>query len=666
MQDFNLRLSRRSRLLFGASLLLVITGFSLFESSLRERLSAPDTWFYDAMLRATSSKDVPTNTVIVDIDEASLNAMGQWPWPRYRIADLIQKIAGASPAAIAMDVVLPEPDRTSLDNIRSTLKKDLGITIEFSGMPPSLRDSDGFLGQAMAKNNVVGATYFYFDHVNAEAVFLQPGMAVEGNVGNLDMPRATGLMLNQRAISSQTRANGFINVSSDPDGFLRSLPLLINYQGVVYPSLGLATAMRALGTSSIEFAEGLNGKSLLIGKHEVPIDSRGSTRLRFDRAGESFRTISAVDVAKSDAPLDVFKNKTVFIGTSAVGLKDIHATPIDKHYAGVNTHAAFVDSVTNDRQIRVPGWSSICMVVVTLLLGIIYLVLLQAGKSLRTNSVFTFAAVAAIYASVISSWLSAGIYLPLQLPVITLAILLLTTAVAQFVRIKRQSILWKRKLEHARQVTIESMASVAESRDPETGAHIKRTQHYVKAIAEQLKASSPIYKKLLTPEYIELLYISAPLHDIGKVGVPDRILLKPGRLTEDEMTQMKKHAEFGLRIIESASENTADDNFLITAGEIAANHHERWDGKGYPLGKAGHEIPLAGRIMSIADVYDALISRRIYKEPFTHVQAMEMMHAMSGKNFDPEIFMAFCIIENKIIAIADRYRDEAQVLEPTA
>jgi len=129
---------------------------------------------------------------------------------------------------------------------------------------------------------------------------------------------------------------------------------------------------------------------------------------------------------------------------------------------------------------------------------------------------------------------------------------------------------------------------------------------------------------------------------------------------------MKKHAEFGLRIIESASENTADDNFLITAGEIAANHHERWDGKGYPLGKAGHEIPLAGRIMSIADVYDALISRRIYKEPFTHVQAMAMMHAMSGKNFDPEIFMAFCVIENKIIAIADRYRDEAQVLEPTA
>src|SRR3569833_3117022 len=177
--------------------------------------------------------------------------------------------------------------------------------------------------------------------------------------------------------------------------------------------------------------------------------------------------------------------------------------------------------------------------------------------------------------------------------------------------------LWLRQLQNARQVTIESMASVAETRDPETGAHIKRTQHYVKAIAEELRRSG-LHAETLTDEYIDLLFLSAPLHDIGKVGVPDHILLKPDRLTPDEFEIMKQHAEFGRKIILSSSKNIEGNNFLALAGEIAASHHEKWDGSGYPLGLAGEAVPLSGRIMATADVYDALISRRCYKEPFSH------------------------------------------------
>ncbi len=200
------------------------------------------------------------------------------------------------------------------------------------------------------------------------------------------------------------------------------------------------------------------------------------------------------------------------------------------------------------------------------------------------------------------------------------------------------------------------MAAVAETRDPETGAHIKRTQHYVRAIAEHLRQGGA-HPQLLTKRYIELLFLSAPLHDIGKVGVPDHILLKPGRLTEDEMEIMKQHAEFGRRIIHSTAERIDGDNFLVVAGEIAATHHEKWDGSGYPRGLVGATIPLSGRIMAVADVYDALISRRCYKEPFSHAHSTTLMRGMRGTFFDPTVLDAFFRIETKILRIAADFRD---------
>jgi adenylate cyclase len=203
------------------------------------------------------------------------------------------------------------------------------------------------------------------------------------------------------------------------------------------------------------------------------------------------------------------------------------------------------------------------------------------------------------------------------------------------------------------------MAAVAETRDPETGAHIKRTQHYVRAIAEQLRKTG-CYADTLTPEFIRLLFMSAPLHDIGKVGVPDNILLKPGPLTADEMEIMKRHADFGRQIILSTSQNIDGDNFLTIASEIAGTHHEKWDGTGYPQGLAGQDIPLSGRIMAAADIYDALISRRCYKEPFTHAHATGLMRELHGKTFDPAVLDAFFAIEAEIVAIAEQFKDEAE------
>ena len=212
------------------------------------------------------------------------------------------------------------------------------------------------------------------------------------------------------------------------------------------------------------------------------------------------------------------------------------------------------------------------------------------------------------------------------------------------------------KLQLTQSVMIESLGTLAEYRDPETGGHIKRTQNYVKALAKHLQAI-PQYQAELDDEKIELLFMSAPLHDIGKVGVSDAILLKPGKLTDDEFTEMKRHAEYGANALEKAAISLGDESFIECAKEIAYFHHEKWDGSGYPQGIAGTDIPLPGRIMAIADVYDALISKRVYKPPFTHEKAVSIILEEKGKQFEPALVDAFSKIEPTFRNIAILYAD---------
>ncbi len=205
--------------------------------------------------------------------------------------------------------------------------------------------------------------------------------------------------------------------------------------------------------------------------------------------------------------------------------------------------------------------------------------------------------------------------------------------------------------------TIFSMAAMAETRDPETGNHIRRTQYYVKALAEQL-CKDPLYSDDLTNEKVELIFKSVPLHDIGKVGIPEHILIKEGKLTEEEFKIMKQHTTYGSDIIASAEQRVSQDNdFLLHAREIAIAHHERWDGTGYPNHLKGDQIPTSARLMAIADAYDALISDRMYKPGLSHESAMSIIKEGSGAHFDPVVTDAFLMIGDKIKAIAAEYPD---------
>lgn len=219
----------------------------------------------------------------------------------------------------------------------------------------------------------------------------------------------------------------------------------------------------------------------------------------------------------------------------------------------------------------------------------------------------------------------------------------------------------RRRTEHievTQQIALLALVNLARTRDTETGGHIVRTQAYVRMLAERLR-EHPRFSAEMTPNAIRLITQSAPLHDIGKIGIPDHILRKPGALTPEEMAIMRTHTTLGLKALEDA-EKLYDRHvdFLRYAKDIVIGHHERWDGKGYPYGLQGDAIPVAARLMAVADVFDALISKRVYKEAFPQQMAVDIIRQGSGTQFDPDVIEAFLALSEQFAEIARQHRDE--------
>ena len=208
----------------------------------------------------------------------------------------------------------------------------------------------------------------------------------------------------------------------------------------------------------------------------------------------------------------------------------------------------------------------------------------------------------------------------------------------------------------SRDLIIFSLAKLAESRDPETGAHLERMREYCRVLAEELSRTSK-YADVIDADYVRTIYVTSPIHDIGKVGIPDHVLLKPGRLTPEEYAIMQEHTEIGARTLELAMQGRPSAGFLQFARDIAWTHHERFDGTGYPRGLAGEEIPLCGRIVAVADVYDALTTKRVYKEAFSHERSRSIIIDGRGTAFDPDVVDAFLAREDEFLAIKQRLDD---------
>lgn len=219
------------------------------------------------------------------------------------------------------------------------------------------------------------------------------------------------------------------------------------------------------------------------------------------------------------------------------------------------------------------------------------------------------------------------------------------------------------QVDSLQKITLLALAALAEARDFETGNHLKRTQHYVRALGNHL-LSHPRFCNHLNAQRLRILFQCAPLHDIGKVGIPDRILLKPGRYEAAEFEVMKQHPKLGRDAIQNAQDQVGDHSeFLEVAKEIVYSHHEKWDGSGYPQGLVGDAIPVSARLMAIADVYDALRSRRIYKEGMSHAEASAIIVDGRSKHFDPDVVDAYLELGDVFEDVARRFADSDRELQ---
>jgi adenylate cyclase len=630
-----------------------------------------DHHFYDGLARsAPAGRSIAGKPpLIVDIDEASLAEYGQWPWPRYRLAQLLERLRAMGASAVGIDILLSEPDRTSPVVLREAFSRDFGIDLTLPSIPPKLADHDLLLGEVLRCGPFVTAFKFSFvaGLASGKGTLLPHPLtaAVAGPdpiaLGESSLPHAKSVVSSLPVLSTSAASSGYINASVDRDGILRRMPLVTEYEGRLYPCLALAAFSLSRNNPPTLLTMGRGGaESLRVGTATVPLDRHGSLLIRYRGPGRTFEYLSAGRILKDEDFTERVKGRIVFLGTSAAGLADMRPSPFDSLLPGVEVHATVADNLMREDFFSHPSWSPAMELLLLLATGGIVIFLFTCTATLWSLACLP-AMAAALWLGSLFALHYGGVFISPVMSLFTLACDFSSITLFKYGREAREARARQRQLTLTQDFTIRCLASLAECWDSETGGHILRTQRYVDLICRRL-AEKDGYGRHLGPETIEQLYKSSPLHDIGKVGVPDHILLKPGKLTEEEFEEMKKHTVYGRDAIRRAEEKFGtgtSSHFLLLAKEMAYSRHERWDGTGYPEHLRGEEIPLSGRIMAIADVYDALVSYRVYKPPFSHEEAVAMILGLKGSLFDPAIVAAFLESEEQFRKIAAELSDDS-------
>lgn len=652
----NLNAQRRFIIYLGILITTVILGISFLYPNAYKKL---DYKVYDVLTSFVPEKSKTNYVTIIDVDDRSLAELGQWPWARYKLAEILDTVKNNGAVAIGLDIIFPEEDRTSIKNIKQAYKDDFNLDIEINNVPEGMEDNDNFLAEVLSSGPFILSSFFIYDKsFNNPGCVMNP-LKVFGQTGDEHYLNATGMLCSITKLAKTSELTGFFNAMSDEDGIMRRITLITKYKGAYFPNLSLATFLRISGNYSIEADKDINGQFIKAWNRKIYLDESGSVLINFrENRSRYYKYLSASDIFYGRFSPDDIKGKVVFVGSSATGLNDLHTTSFDTYFPGIEVHATFVDNLLNGDFFYRPAWGTWFSTLSIIFFGISISFLLS-----RIGSLFNI-----IFLPMICLFVLTGTYIiiynynmyvsPTTTLVTIIFVYLSLTFVKYFIEEKRSK-LWINMLTETQEATIRSMASVAETRDPETGGHIYRTQNYVKALAEHLLSNGKFTDEL-NEEIIKILYNSAPLHDVGKVGIPDGILLKPGKLTDEEFTIMKSHASLGGDIIGKAEVGMMDSSFLHYARQIAVSHHEKWDGSGYPNGLAGSDIPLSGRLMAVADVYDALISKRHYKDGMSHEKAASIIIEGSGKHFDPEIVQAFIEIESQFIEISIKFNDQSE------
>ena len=643
---------RRLVMLCGVAPTLVAAALCLYRPSSIARLE----WrVYDTMVRAAGTHPPGGRVIIVDVDERSLTAVGQWPWRRDIIGRLIRNLRDLGASTVALDMVFAESDRYG----EGTVSPDAALA-------ETLRAGRVVLGYALT---------FDAGGSSRECVHHPLGVAViQDEDEHTDDPffRAAAAVCNIPNLAQAATASGFLNAGPDPDGILRRVPLVMELGGRIYPSLALAAVSAATGTYGVALrVANVNTSTLLIssdaaagsaeaelrplrGEMDVPLDGKSNLLLRYRGVKRTFPYVSAVDVLNRQVDPETFKEKIVFIGTSALGTREVVSTPLDTLFTGVEVQATVADNLLRRDFLHRPENAIIIEALVAVALGLAAALFTNAF-GLTLGAVAVFASLATVWTVAIALLSRSGIFLSPLFPTMSVssAFMLMTGGQVMIERIRadradRETILTKH-------VMVQSLLSLVEIRDAETGRHSRRTQQYARVLAQEL-ATHPNYCDYLTPERINLLSTLAPLHDIGKVGVPDRLLHKPGVLTAEEMEEMRKHPGHGRDIILKTEREVGvgDDLTLTIAKDIVYTHHEKWDGSGYPQGLSGGEIPIAGRLVAVVDVYDAASSRRSYQPAMQHGEVVALIVKGRGTQFDPAVVDAFVKVSSAFQQLSEQ------------
>ena len=439
---------------------------------------------------------------------------------------------------------------------------------------------------------------------------------------------AGGAVCSLPTLARAAGRSGFLNAVPDADGILRRVPLVIEYDGTTYPGLALAAVLAATGAAPVALrSKNENTTTLELTTGTIPLDGRSNLLVRYRGAKRTFPYVSAVDVLAGRDAGNVFKDAIVFVGTTALGSREVVSTPIDTRFAGVEVQATVADNLLRGDFLSRAEHAVTIEMFTVLALGIaITLLVARVGLPLGTTAGAIF---------LVAVWLlmrwhlsSKGHYLSPVFPVIGMMASLGAATLARISQERRRAHRSGREKDLAHRLMVRSLLSLTEVRDADTGRHSRRIQQYSRILAEEL-SNHPLFRNYLTPERVELLSSLAPLHDIGKVGVPDQLLNKPGELTPEEYQEMKKHPSYGLDVINNAQRDVGagEDQILSMAKDIVYTHHEWWDGKGYPRGLKGSAIPIAGRLVAVVDVYDAMTARRLYRQPVSHDEAIKLIVA---------------------------------------
>jgi HD-GYP domain-containing protein (c-di-GMP phosphodiesterase class II) len=650
-------------ILCGIALTCVVAFLYLFQPFL---LSALDLKIYDTLLKSRSGHTASGSIIIVDIDTKSLAQYGQWPWPRYRIAQLLDKLREMGALSVGVDILFTEPDRNSLRNVQKNILADFNYTVSLSGVPRQYIDNDALLANTLRKGPfVLGYQFSFGEPVEKKCtlhpvnVLIRKKQDVPDSVNDLFKPSSVDCLY--QPLAEATPASGFINIKPDRDGIIRRVPLIMEYDGQFCAHLSLAVLLLAAKQEQMVLTVGQAGtESLSIESVEIPLEHKGTFLIPFHGPHGTYRHISASDILNGKTETREIDGHIVIIGASAPGLLDIRATPTDPTMAGAEVHANIIDAILQGDFIVRPKTAAVYEFIAIVFFGLLSTILFARCKAVANLTFLFFFSLVAVILPVFL--FRNGIYLSPLFPVLAYTSNFSLLSFLDFWRGERM-LKEKTRLQLATQeAMLETIANITETRDLETGGHIRRTRSYVKTLAEHIRIK-PEYVNTVNDAFIEHLLQAAPLHDLGKVGVPDHILLKPGRLTAEEFEEVKKHTQYGKRVIDAAKVKLGGSSFLRLAGEMVLSHHEHWDGKGYPNGLKCEEIPLSGRIMAIADVYDALITDRPYRKGLSHEKAVEIILAGRASQFDPKLIDAFEEVHATFHAIAEQFADTS-VNEP--